>query len=258
MHTKNPPNSKPARPPIEQLRVLLSGAEKEASKPRMPQMVAEFRIESIRARIRELFGDDKAVLDAFPALPANSPQELVRENFALVIASLRRLITEFESVRNKLLIRTNTDGLENEQMETHGSKIFIGHGHSLVWREVKDFLADRLNLPWDEFNRESVAGIATSERWSQILDEAFFAFLVMTAEDEHVDSTIHARQNVIHEIGLFQGRLGPRRAIVLLEEGCAEFSNIFGLSQIHFAPGRISQAFEEMRRVLERENIVKA
>jgi predicted nucleotide-binding protein len=38
----------------------------------------------------------------------------------------------------------------------------------------------------------------------------------MTAEDEQADGNHHARMNVIHEVGLFQGRLGFERAIVLL------------------------------------------
>ena len=50
------------------------------------------------------------------------------------------------------------------------------------------------------------------------------AFLVLTAEDEQTDGTLHARENVIHEAGLFQGRLGFEKAIILLEEGCQEFS----------------------------------
>lgn len=78
----------------------------------------------------------------------------------------------------------------------------------------------------------------------------------MTAEDEHADATLHARENVIHKVGLFQGHLGPRKAIVLLETGCQEFSNIHGLSQLRFPKGHISAAFEEMRRVLERERIL--
>ena len=35
----------------------------------------------------------------------------------------------------------------------------------------------------------------------------------MTGEDEHIDQTKHARENVIHEIGLFQGKLGFRKAM---------------------------------------------
>ena len=56
----------------------------------------------------------------------------------------------------------------------------------------------------------------------------------MTAEDEQPDGTLRARENVIHEAGLFQGRLGFEKAIILLEEGCEEFSNIEGLGQIRF------------------------
>lgn len=138
-----------------------------------------------------------------------------------------------------------------------GNRIFIGHGRSSMWRELKDFLNDRLGLPWDEFNREAVAGINTFDRISEMLDSACFAFLIMTAEDQYSDSSTHARQNVVHEVGLFQGRLGPKKAIILLEEGCSEFSNIVGLSQIRFPNGHISAVFEKIRRVLERECVIK-
>jgi hypothetical protein len=143
-----------------------------------------------------------------------------------------------------------------ESIAVQGSRVFIGHGRSLLWRELKDLIVERLKLPWEEFNRESVAGVSTVERLQEMLASSGFALLVMTAEDEHADQTHHARENVIHEVGLFQGRLGFRKAIVLLEEGCAEFSNIIGLSQIRFPKGRIAACFEEVRRVLEREGMV--
>ena len=64
------------------------------------------------------------------------------------------------------------------------------------------------------------------------------------------------RMNVVHEAGLFQGRLGFTRAVVMLEEGCEQFSNIEGLGQIRFPHGNIAAAFEEVRRVLEREGLI--
>lgn len=134
-----------------------------------------------------------------------------------------------------------------------GGSVFIGHGRSPLWRELKDFIQDRLKLSWDEFNRVPVAGVTNTERLIQMLDDAGIAFLVLTAEDERTDGAMLARQNVIHEAGLFQGRLGFSRAIVMLEEGCKEFSNIAGLGQIRFPVGKISASFEEVRRVLERE-----
>src|SRR4029077_7070023 len=126
-----------------------------------------------------------------------------------------------------------------------------------IWKNLKDFLQDRLGLQWEEFNREPTAGMSTKERLEAMLDSASFGFLVMTAEDERADGTKQARANVIHEVGLFQGRLGFERAIILLEEGCAEFSNIVGLTQIRFPKGNIMSKSEEVRRVLEREKILR-
>lgn len=79
----------------------------------------------------------------------------------------------------------------------------------------------------------------------------------MTAEDEQASGKVHARMNVIHEVGLFQGRLGFERAIIMLEEGCEEFSNVHDLGQIRFPKGKIAESFEEVRRVLEREGLIE-
>ncbi|WP_417794234.1 TIR domain-containing protein [Terasakiella pusilla] len=137
-----------------------------------------------------------------------------------------------------------------------GTNVFLGHGRSAAWRELKDFIQERLSLPCDEFNRVPVAGVTNIARLSQMLDAAAFAFLIMTAEDETVDGKNQARMNVVHEVGLFQGRLGFEKAIVLLEEGCEEFSNIQGLGQIRFPKGNIAACFEEIRLVLERGELV--
>lgn len=128
-----------------------------------------------------------------------------------------------------------------------GTNVFIGHGRSPLWREVKDFVSDRMGLPWDEFNRVPVAGVTNIARLSEMLDSAAIALIIMTAEDEMSDGEMQARMNVVHEVGLFQGRLSFTKAIVILEEGCKEFTNIQGLGQIRFPKGRISAAFEEIR-----------
>ena len=146
----------------------------------------------------------------------------------------------------------------NRRAETMGTNIFIGHGRSQDWRELKDFIEDRLRLPVDEFNRVSVAGVTNVARLSEMIDAAVFAFLVMTGEDEQPDGKLRARMNVVHEAGLFQGRLGFARAIVLLEEGCEEFSNMSGLGQIRFPRGKIKSTFEEIREVLEHEGVLSA
>lgn len=67
---------------------------------------------------------------------------------------------------------------------SQGNAVFIGHGGSLLWRELKDFISDRLGLPWEEFNRVPVAGVTNITRLSEMLDATGIAFVVLTAEDE--------------------------------------------------------------------------
>jgi len=163
------------------------------------------------------------------------------------LAKIARHAATYLTKRRKLKGRTvaKTDG-----------KIFIGHGHSPVWKDLKDLLVDRLGLDYEEYNREPTAGVSTKERLLAMLDRACFAFHVFTAEDEHTDGSMHARENVIHEAGLFQGRYGFERAIILLEYGCEEFSNVYGIGQIRFPAKDILAASEEIRRVLEREGLL--
>jgi predicted nucleotide-binding protein len=202
---------------------------------------------TLRFRLKAIYGADADVFTQFPLVPEGFPVAQAKDEFSSRIRRLERYMLSLQAIAQSSILS-----------ERPGGRVFIGHGRSPIWRELKDFLHDRLKLPWDEFNREAVAGFTTFERLEDMLASASFAFLLMTAEDEHIDASLHARENVVHEVGLFQGRLGPRKAIVLLEEGCAEFSNINGLGQIRFARNRISSAFEEIRRVLEREGLVAA
>ena len=135
-------------------------------------------------------------------------------------------------------------------------KVFIGHGHSLVWLELEKFITDRLKLQVVEFNSASVAGSTNIDRLKQMLNEASVALLVMTAEDKQPDGRSRARENVVHEAGLFQGRLGFEKAVIVLEEGCEKFSNVDGLVYIEFPQGKIKGAFEYIREFFEREGLL--
>lgn len=169
----------------------------------------------------------------------------------IVLSSLKEVLKKYFSYKKRSILRQK----ESSMVGTH---VFIGHGRSPVWRDLKDYVRDRVGLPWDEFNRVPVAGITNIHRLGEMLNSAAVAFIVMTAEDEQADGKYEARTNVIHEVGLFQGRLGFNKAIVLLEEGCEEFSNIQGLGQIRFPKGNISAKFDEIRQVLEREGLLAA
>ncbi|MEQ8486071.1 MAG: nucleotide-binding protein [Pseudomonadales bacterium] len=229
-------------------------------------------LEGLKAQVEKL-----ETLSVHEVLERLSPQGQIMTRDAVVLGQGKKVppqmmpIGEVRMMRHVFAVcvsaadiaRKAASHLERRQHRKHaenriGTNVFIGHGRSMAWRDLKDFLQDRLKLPWDEFNRVPVAGVTNIARLSEMLDAAAVAFLVLTAEDETADGAMHARMNVIHEAGLFQGRLGFTKAVVLLEEGCEQFSNIEGLGQIRFPPGNISAAFEEIRRVLEREELLSS
>lgn len=135
-------------------------------------------------------------------------------------------------------------------------RVFIGHGRSREWLLLKDLVTDEFGLPYDAFERKSAAGLPTTVRLQEMVDEAMVALIVLTAEDETAGGSMLARQNVIHEVGLFQGALGFDKAFVLLEDGCEEFSNIAGLGQIRFPAGNVRAAFEDVRAALRRAGVI--
>lgn len=135
--------------------------------------------------------------------------------------------------------------------------VFIGHGRSLLWARLKMFLEDELKLATVTYESESRVGESIVPILERMLDQANFAVLVLSAEDETSDGSKRARQNVVHEAGLFQGRVGFKRAVLLIEDGLEGFTNVDGLQHVKFSGNNIEQAFYELQRVLRREGMLK-
>lgn len=131
--------------------------------------------------------------------------------------------------------------------------IFIGHGGSKQWRDLKDHLVDKHGYQIEAYETGSRSGHTIRDILEEMSNKSSLAFLVMTGEDLKEDGTITARPNVIHEVGLFQGKLGFSKAIVLLEEGTEEFSNLSGIQQIRFAKNNIRETFGEVLAIIKRE-----
>jgi predicted nucleotide-binding protein len=210
-------------------------------------------IENLRPKGQIISRDSLALTQGFRAPPH---VQVLADVF--VLQQPKILCNNLSAIARKAASHIARRVKRNRKLDLIGTNVFIGHGRSLLWRDLKDFVQDRLKLPWDEFNRVPIAGFTNIARLSDMLDSAAVAFLIMTGEDETTDGALHARMNVAHEAGLFQGRLGFSRAIILLEEGCEEFSNIYGLGQIRFPKGNIKAVFEDVRQLLEREKIIES
>jgi len=132
-------------------------------------------------------------------------------------------------------------------------KIFIGHGQNPQWRDLKDHLHEKHKLDVETYEIGARAGLTIKEVLDDMLTSSSLALLVLTGEDIDAMGRLHARENVIHELGLFQGRLGWRKAIPLLEGTVEEFSNIHSVNQIRFHKGNIQETFGEVLATIKRE-----
>ncbi|CAD5962220.1 Ribokinase [Streptomyces sp. KY75] len=98
--------------------------------------------------------------------------------------------------------------------------VFVAHGRNPEWLAVKAFVEQRFGVPVYSFESDAWGSRPVTEALSDYLQRCDFAICVLTAEDATSEGHRVARQNVIHEIGLFQGRCGFDRVLVLAEEGC--------------------------------------
>ena len=130
--------------------------------------------------------------------------------------------------------------------------VFIGHGHSDAWRDLKDQLREQHHFPVEAYETGARAGHTIRDVLEQMMTKSSFAVLVLTAEDETSDGAMRARQNVVHEVGLFQGKLGFSRAIAIVQDNVEVFSNLEGVHQLKFQ-ATIRETFGDVVATLTRE-----
>jgi predicted nucleotide-binding protein len=134
--------------------------------------------------------------------------------------------------------------------------VFIGHGRSKLWASVQVFLQNELKLKTVFYESESRIGESIVPVLDKMLNQATYAVLVLTAEDQNEKGDKRARQNVVHEAGLFQGRLGFEKAVLLVQRGLEGFSNVDGLQHIPFTDNNIEETFYQLQRALKAKGII--
>ena len=229
---------------VRQLDALLAG--KAGSPSKRDLQIVTAKIEEFFKRWRPSGGDSLYI----PPRQTSDSDNIVQD--------INRIVAEIERLPNEQFVRELPVSLQ--QSPTPGAAeqskpkcVFIGHGRSRLWASVKMYFQDELGLATVTYESKSRTGESIVPILEEMLDQATFAVLILTAEDETRDDTRRARQNVVHEAGLFQGRLGFKKAVLLVQEGVETFTNVDGLQHIQFSGEAVEQAFYELQRVLRRE-----
>lgn len=135
--------------------------------------------------------------------------------------------------------------------ENMSDRVFISHGHNeLLKLKLKDFVQNQLHREPLILNEMPNNGLTVVEKLEQASSLCNVAIVLLTKDDETKDGGMRARQNVIHEIGFFQGKYGRRKVILLCEHGVEIFSNISGILRIEFTTSHFEEIYENLRREL--------
>lgn len=138
--------------------------------------------------------------------------------------------------------------------------IFIGHWRSKIYLEVLEFLRARLKLPNEHIHYFEIGQLETPEVMPllrKFLSVCGHAIIVASGEDG-CGSEVRARQNVVHEAGLFQGALGEGTVTVLLQEGVTWISNDQGKVFLNFKDDHIASTFNDLRDRLDKAGMLES
>jgi predicted nucleotide-binding protein len=149
---------------------------------------------------------------------------------------------ERQEVKSLEEMRAANPPVESFVYEPPPFRVFLGHGGDDQWRILRDQLRDDHGFEVKAFEGEPRAGFTIESVLSAMSGESTVAVIVMTEADLMASGVMRARQNVVHEIGYFQGRLGWSNTIVLMEGMVEEFSNLAGTQHIKFPKGNIGSA----------------
>lgn len=161
-------------------------------------------------------------------------------------AQLERLARDIDQIFE---IRANSE-LVPPAVEVRPQRVFISHGRSPDWREVQAYIDRDIKLPTLELAQEPNQGMTILGKLVEAAEQCDCAVIVMTGDDLDADGQARARENVIHEIGFFQGKYGLSRVVLLHEEGVNIPTNIQGLVYTPFPKGVVQATFGLLVREL--------
>ncbi|TGL86668.1 DNA-binding protein [Leptospira congkakensis] len=166
----------------------------------------------------------------------------------------RQVIIDLNKDIQKIISRSEffeTDSSKATQLTNNSQKIFISHGKSKDWIELQNFLTHQSRLETIELSQQANLGRTILQKLNEESKKCNYAIIVMSGDDTDPDGKAKARENVIHEIGFFQGTYGLDRVCILYEEGTSIPSNISGVVYIPYKHDEIKNTFLDLQKELK-------
>lgn len=201
-------------------------------------------ITELRVLLPELYGDFQATETEASVKMDTGPNDPCMNFFGR--QQLERLARDIDQVFE---IRANSE--LRQPIPQKPRRVFVTHGRAHDWRAVKDYIEGEVHLMTAELAQQPNLGRTVIEKLLDTADECDGAVIVMTGDDVTDQGEAKVRENVMHEIGFFQGRYGRDRVILLHEENVKVPTNLSGVVYSSFPPGHIDACFHLLQRELK-------
>jgi hypothetical protein len=139
--------------------------------------------------------------------------------------------------------------------EKTGKKIFISHGHSAEWLKVQVFLEKKMFLGTIELAQQANKGRTIIKKLDDASSLCCYAIIVMSGDDFKLRKNPRTRENVMHEIGFFQGRYGLKNVCIIFEEGTSIPTNLSGIIYLPYKSGNIQKVFPGLIKEIQHLSI---
>lgn len=158
---------------------------------------------------------------------------------------VERLVRDIDQVFE---IRANSE-LESPKLQAP-RRVFISHGQANDWLTVQPFIEKDVKIHTIELAQEANLGRTIIEKLIDNANRCDSAVIVMTGDDLSINNEQKVRENVMHEIGFFQGKYGRNAVILLHEEGVNIPSNLAGVVYIPYPKDNVQASFHVLQREL--------
>lgn len=200
---------------------------------------------TLKKLLPDLYGDFQPIkTEPEMTMVAPGPGLLAPVHFSRSQAD--RLVRDIDQIFE---IRANSE-LEQPKPQTV-RRVFVTHGRSNDWRVVQAYIEKDVGLPTIELAQEANMGRTLIEKLVDNAARCDSAVIVMTGDDVANEDEARVRENVMHEIGFFQGRYGRSFVVLLHEDGVNIPTNLSGVAYVPFPKGTIEAGLHVLQRELK-------
>lgn len=204
---------------------------------------AAAHIETLKTLLPDLYAEFQAV-ETNPALEMTASNPNVPAPWHFSRAQMERLVRDIDQIFE---VRANSE--LQAPVAQPPRRVFISHGRSKDWLLLQPYIEKDLRLATLELAQEPNLGQTLIEKLVANAGRCDSAVIVMTGDDLAEDEA-RVRENVMHEIGYFQGRYGRRAVVLIHEDGVNVPTNLGGIAYVPFPTGSIETAFHVLQREL--------